>query len=221
MAGLDDLRKALLSERETGKLLQISPEFFDRARETLHALRENVQESEDPFSDDIQKTILETRSIEQTLSDLFAIRTGKILSLAQSHAQDHYIDREEIKRMIPSEREMFDRVSAAIGACHDLLVRGSAGAGGLTSADTPAVPAEVRDETVAPEPEPITAIQDAPAAPAAQPCTLVRVLSDMDAFMGVDGRTYDLLKGDIVTLPERNAEVLVERNIALNMNVCK
>jgi DNA replication factor GINS len=43
----------------------------------------------------------------------------------------------------------------------------------------------------------------------------------MDAFMGIDGMTYTLEKGDIVMLPERNAEVLVERNIALNMNVGK
>ena len=53
------------------------------------------------------------------------------------------------------------------------------------------------------------------------PCILVRVLEDMDSFMGVDGRIYTLLKGDIVTLPERNAAVLSERNIVLNMNLCK
>jgi DNA replication factor GINS len=39
----------------------------------------------------------------------------------------------------------------------------------------------------------------------------------MDAFMGVDGKTYTLEKGDIIMLPERNAEVLVERNIALTL----
>jgi len=50
---------------------------------------------------------------------------------------------------------------------------------------------------------------------------LVRVLQDMDTFMGVDGRVYTLSKGDIVTLPERNAAVLTERNIVLNINLCK
>jgi len=37
----------------------------------------------------------------------------------------------------------------------------------------------------------------------------------------VDGRIYTLSKGDIVTLPERNAAVLYERNIVLNINLCK
>ena len=49
----------------------------------------------------------------------------------------------------------------------------------------------------------------------------LRVLEDMESFMGVDGRIYALSKGDIVTLPERNAAVLSERNIVLNMNLCK
>jgi DNA replication factor GINS len=52
-------------------------------------------------------------------------------------------------------------------------------------------------------------------------CVLVRVLEDMESFMGIDGRIYTLSKGDIVTLPERNAAVLSERNIVLNMNLCK
>jgi DNA replication factor GINS len=43
----------------------------------------------------------------------------------------------------------------------------------------------------------------------------------MEAFMGVDGRIYALAKGDIVTMPERNAEVLAGRNIVLNMNLSK
>jgi DNA replication factor GINS len=55
------------------------------------------------------------------------------------------------------------------------------------------------------------------------PYTLVRVLGEMDTFMGVDGRIYTLTKGDIVTLPERNASVLSDRNIvvALTLPTCK
>jgi len=51
----------------------------------------------------------------------------------------------------------------------------------------------------------------------------VRVLQDMDTFMGVDGRIYSLAKGDIVTLPERNASVLSDRNIVIGITLpsCK
>jgi DNA replication factor GINS len=217
MVGLDDLRKALLSEREAGKLIPIGPDFFERTHTTLHALRERVQASEDPFSDDVQKLILETKSIEQTLFDLFTIRVGKIVSLAESQAKGQYIDREEIKRMISPELEMFERISAAISACQRRLVRDREQA---TLPLEPEVPPQE-----APERSPVPAGESFPARPApvspAPAYALVRVLADMDAFMGVDGKTYDLERGDIVTLPERNAEVLVERNIALNMNLSK
>jgi DNA replication factor GINS len=217
MVGLDDLRKALLSEREAGKLTPLGPDFFERTHTTLHAIRERVQASEDPFSDDVQKLILETKSIEQTLFDLFTIRVGKIVSLAESQAKGQYIDREEIKRMISPELEMFERISAAISACQRRLVRDR------EQATLPLEPEVPPHE--APERSPVPAGESFPARPApvspAPAYALVRVLADMDAFMGVDGKTYDLERGDIVTLPERNAEVLVERNIALNMNLSK
>jgi DNA replication factor GINS len=46
---------------------------------------------------------------------------------------------------------------------------------------------------------------------------MVRIVSDMEPFMGVDGRIYHLKAEDVVTLPERNAGVLIDRNIALNI----
>lgn len=218
MAGLDELRKALLSERETGRLLQIAPDYFDRAKINLQALREKVQSSEDPFSDDVQKMILETKSIEQTLVDLFAIRAGKILSLAEGRAQGLFIDREEVKRMIPAEREMFDRISESISTCREALVQ----VGSPLHIPVPAEPAGPSPAVPGPAGDPNEARGGQPGPLTAAPAyALVRVLSDLDPFMGVDGMTYALGKGDIVMLPERNAEVLVGRNIALNINVGK
>jgi DNA replication factor GINS len=45
----------------------------------------------------------------------------------------------------------------------------------------------------------------------------VRILQEIDPFVGMDGRIYALRKEDVVTLPAWNADVLVERNIALNI----
>lgn len=44
--------------------------------------------------------------------------------------------------------------------------------------------------------------------------TTVRVTSDVGEIFGVDERTYDLESEDVVTLPEANAEPLVERGAA-------
>jgi DNA replication factor GINS len=36
----------------------------------------------------------------------------------------------------------------------------------------------------------------------------------MEPFMGVDGRIYHLKAEDVVTLPSKNAGVLIDRNMA-------
>ncbi len=215
MTGLEDLRKVLLSEREAGRLTQIQKDLFEKTHAAVSSLLEKVYAIEDPFSDEARARIEETMSIRETAYDIVVLRTKKILALAESQAQGNHIERDELKRMVPPEREMFERISGAIGTCQGALlsqIRQS------LPADHEAVPAIGQDQAIPQGPVPAAS----PATPLQSPtCSLVRVLADMDAFMGVDGRIYTLAKGDIVTLPERNAEVLVERNIALNMNLSK
>jgi DNA replication factor GINS len=221
--GLDDLRNILLSERETGKLVSIVPDIFDRTHTEIAALLVKVYAIEDPLSEEARTLIEETMAVRETMQDLFSIRSRKILALTIMHAEGNYYDREEVKRMIPAEHEMFDRITAAIEACQEVL---------LNNARQPIIPATtvsisegndaVHEEDFGGEelPEPLSAPSTSQPS-LSPPYMLVRVLEDMESFMGVDGRIYTLLKGDIVTLPERNAAVLNDRNIVLNMNLCK
>jgi len=235
---LDDLRSILLSERETGRLTSVAPDIFEKGHAELAAITKKVYAFDDPFSDDARSLIDETLSIRETLQDLFAIRSRKILALTIMHAEGNYYDREEVKRMIPAEREMFDAATASIEKCQGILLynkpRSNIHAPLIT---TPAViAADTSEDDGMGESLPETmdqGEQDLPAAAGsvaqaagipsilAHPCTLVRVLENMESFMGVDGRIYTLSKGDIVTLPERNAAVLSERNIVLNIQICK
>lgn len=225
MMGLDDLRSILLSERETGKLVSIPPDIFDRTHEEMAALLEKVYAIEDPLSEEARTLIEETMAIRETLQDLFAIRSRKIIALTVMHAEGNYYDREEVKRMILPEHEMFDRITAGIEACQQVLLHNAKRP--IVPVVTAAVPVSDQDEgyeeeSGSGEGEPEQKPVPAPAQPSlSPPYMLVRVLEDMDSFMGVDGRIYTLLKGDIVTLPERNAAVLNDRNIVLNMNLCK
>ena len=120
--GIDDLRSILLSERETGKLIQIVPDIFDKTHVGIATLLEKIYAIEDPLSDEARVLIEETIAIKETLHELFAIRSRKILALTIMHAEGNYYDREEVKRMIPPEREMFDRTTAAIEACQGTLL---------------------------------------------------------------------------------------------------
>jgi DNA replication factor GINS len=213
MIGLDDLRKVVLSERETGRLTQVPQDLFERARAAVSSLLAKIYAIEDPLSDEARTLIEETVSIRETARDIFVIRSKKILALAEAQAEGSHIYRDEIKKMIPQEQEMFDRISGAVGTCQGALLGTAAPS---LSVQHDAVPAAAEDYGPAPAPA-----AQSPQPALSPPYTVVRVLADMEAFMGVDGRIYALAKGDIVTMPERNAEVLAGRNIVLNMNLSK
>jgi len=220
--GLDDLRSILLSERETGRLTVVAPDIFNRGYAELAKLINNVYDFEDPLSEEARSLIEETLAIKETLQELFAIRSRKILGLTILHAEGNYYDREEVKRMIPAEKEMFDTVTASIESCKSILLHT------VPHRQKTIVEPEI-EESDEPEPGQVENRSEPPGIyttpepkmPLYPPCVLVRVLEDMDSFMGIDGRIYTLSKGDILTLPERNATVLSERNIVLNMNLCK
>ena len=219
---LDDLRSILLSERETGRLIAVAPDLFDRGHAELASLISKVYAFEDPLSEEARSFIEETLAIKETLRELFAIRSRKILALTIMHAEGNYYDREEVKRMIPVEKEMFETVTSSIEQCKGILLHNVphyAKSTGIADTDTGVKPGSEQDEDLGDA----TVLYATPevSASLSPPCVLVRVLEDMESFMGVDGRIYTLSKGDIVTLPERNAAVLSERNIVLNMNLCK
>ena len=197
---LDDLRSILLSERETGRLTAVAPDIFEKGHAELATITKKVYASEDPFSDEARALIDETLSIRETIQDLFAIRSRKILALTIMHAEGSYYDREEVKRMIPAEKEMFGQMTASIEQCQGILLHNIP-----HSLNAPRHAVPVADAGSS-GPEPFE--EEEPD-------------EGMDSFMGVDGRIYTLAKGDIVTLPERNAAVLSERNIVLNINLCK
>lgn len=198
---LDELRTILISERETGRLLSLPPELYPSTGTDLDGLLSEVYASEDPFSEKARILIERVGSIRETLQDLFLLRVEKILALARNQEEGHYIDREELKRMLPEERELFDSIVLAIGQSRCRLLPASHGPrAGLPAAEKGGSCEEILEEAAAP-PEYV----------------LSRVLADMEPFMGVDGRIYQLQHEDIVTLPSRNAEVLCERSIVLSL----
>jgi DNA replication factor GINS len=201
---LDDLRIIILNERESGRLSEVPPTLYDEIRGHLSSLQEKVYSESDPLSDQAQTLIEEVKAMREIVRDIFRIRSRKILSLAIVQVEAEATEREELKKMLPAEREMFDGIVRE-------LEKGKAALSGQVPRAAPgaAVPAAGENIEMAGIPEPARQPDEA--------MVLVRVISDMEPFMGVDGRIYHLKAEDVVTLPERNAGVLIDRNIALNI----
>ncbi len=201
---LDELRIILLSERESGRLVQIPQDLFSSAKKNLDELYTELHDHSDPFSDEAQVLIQRITAIRETLLDIFHIRAEKILSLARTREDGHHIDRDEFKRLLPEEKEMCDLVVQALGQARCRLVEG-------ITPPTHAPPSSGEKAPCAP-------VTGSNGVPPASHFVVSRVLQDVEPFLGVDGRIYDLRREDIVTLPGRNADVLCERNIVLNIN---
>ena len=215
---LEKLRQMLLDMQHTGRLSHIEPGLYEDARAYVEKLKADYYSLKNPLESRAGSLLIEEiGSVTDTVQEIFSVRTRQILDLAFQQMEGQYFDKEEARKMLPAERAMYEQIVDAIEGCRETLVHGvECPFGSEGAADTGRI-----DEG---EEAPAVTGQEVPAAaprPVQSPYALVHILSDMESFLGVDGRTYALERGDIVTLPENNADVLCERDIALNIRLNK
>ncbi len=112
---LDDLRIIILNERESGRLSEVPPTLYEEIRDHLTTLQEKVYSESDPLSDQAQTLIEEVKAMREIVRDIFRIRSRKILSLALVQVEAEATERDELKKMLPAEREMFDGIVRELG----------------------------------------------------------------------------------------------------------
>ena len=203
---LDELRIIALDERESGKLSRISPDVIEQAGGRLRTLYEQAQSIDNFLTERTGELLSEIDSFEGTLEAIVDERFKKILKLSFADIGERVADKEELNKLLPEEREMFEKIRTAIRTCRaELIVTGR------RPEEAPVLVSSVSEARSE------SAVGEGGAGDAEY--TLIRVLDDIDSFMGVDGQVYTLRREDVVTIPQQNAEVLFERNIALNINV--
>ena len=214
---LEKLRQTLLDMHHSGRLPEIEPGLYGGARTHIEKLKADYYSLQNPLESRAGSLLIEEiGSVTETVHEIFSIRTRQILDLAFQQIEGQYFDREEARRMLPAERVMYGQIIDAIEECREALIRGEESSLRSSSAAT-TVDALIESDL------PAETERSTPAAPhpAPSPYALVHIRSDVESFMGVDGRVYILKQGDIVTLPENNADILCERDIALNIRLNK
>ncbi|MCK9297993.1 DNA replication complex GINS family protein [Methanoculleus sp. YWC-01] len=214
---LEKLRQMLLDMQHTGRLSHIEPGLYEDARAYIEKLKADYYGLKNPLESRAGSLLIEEiGSVTETVQEIFSVRTRQILDLAFQQMEGQYFDKEEARKMLPAERAMYEQIVDAIEGCRETLVHGVEcpfGGEGAAAIDR----IDQADEALGPEGPAAAAAPQ----PVQSPYALVHILSEMESFMGVDGRTYALGRGDIVTLPENNADVLCERDIALNIRLNK
>ena len=218
---LERLRQTLLEMHHSGRLSDIEPALYEGARAYVEKLKADYYGLKNPLESRAGSLIIEEiGSVTETVQEIFSIRTRQILGLAFQQMEGQYFDKEEARKMLPAEREMYGRIIDAIEGCRETLVHG-----GEYTFSSGGAAAALRDNDEVDDEAPEASGSERPGAPASRPIqspyAILHIRSDMESFMGVDGRTYVLKQGDIVTLPENNADVLCEHDIALNIRLNK
>jgi DNA replication factor GINS len=217
---LEKLRQMLLDMHHSGRLSYIEPGLYEDARAYVEKLKADYYGLKNPLESRAGSLLIEEiGSVTDTVQEIFSVRTRQILDLAFQQMEGQYFDKEEARKMLPAERAMYEQIVDAIEACRETLVHGvECPFGGEGAAVAGRIDGAEEAPAVSGPEVPAVA---AASRPVQSPYALVHILSDMESFMGVDGRTYALERGDIVTLPENNADVLCERDIALNIRLNK
>ncbi|MDK2989902.1 MAG: replication factor [Methanoculleus sp.] len=216
---LEKLRQMLLDMHHSGRLSHIEPGLYEDARAYVEKLKADYYGLKNPLESRAGSLLIEEiGSVTDTVQEIFSVRTRQILDLAFQQMEGQYFDKEEARKMLPAERAMYEQIVDAIEGCRETLVHGVECPFGADGAAAVGRMDGVDEAPEAPGPE---GSEAAHRRPVQSPYALVHILSNMESFMGVDGRTYALERGDIVTLPENNADVLCERDIALNIRLNK
>ena len=202
---LDDLSSKLALERESDRLQELDPSFYDQVAAYIRRLEQARQEAADykeaGMVDD------EIKNARILIEGVFDRRMSKIILYASIYAAGTRI---AVEGLTGPERTVFDALVAALEQGRtEILVPALAAPGapkpaknilgGITTKEQPS------ESVSAPE--------------AGTEVMTVKVLQDVPKFVGVDGRQYQLSGEDVVVLPKANALVLCNKNVAIPLQI--
>jgi DNA replication factor GINS len=182
----------------------------------LERLRQLAREeaAKDPMSTTATLLQNELKNTMRLAQDIVSLRLRKMANRAVDSLEGGKVD---LRSLTPTEKDVYADLARILAAAHGQMMPGRGGSSRETP--RPAAPAPSPGPESAPAPSIDGDPPDASTPPpvvedGAEVKALIHVLEDVPSFAGEGGRTYSLKRGDMVTLPDRLAEVLVGRGMA-------
>jgi DNA replication initiation complex subunit (GINS family) len=211
------LQELLRSERRSNRITPVPPGFWNQLQGFLRAVEDEFRDAQrdDPFS---KKAIMLTDRIKNArhaAENVWALRERKLAMLALAHAKDGG----QPDGLTTREANLYDKLLRSLQENRVEIF----GATRLPPAKVKRAeissrnePGEAPEPAFVPEPEPEEE-EFAPTVPADKPdeeMVTIRATSDIPPFVGPDMETYLLKQGDLATVPEGIANLLVRRQKA-------
>lgn len=205
----ETLSKAEALERKQPRLAPFDPTFWDRCQTYLQTLESSVRREQErnPSSRKIALLQDELRNANRKVESVWEARERKLTLQALKNSRFEGAPAPE--NSTKAEQGLHQELMQAFRKNVPRLVQ---------SLEKPSdvVPRAAPAAAPAPAPAPTVAMPaPSPSVPATTPKSsaeliTVRALMDVPPFMGLDGKTYRLKKGDVLTLPRRMVELLAK-----------
>lgn len=230
--------KEILRSESSSSLRSLSPDFFESVAKYIRELEDEIRLINNPRSVESRMLEDELQSAITDIEVIFLRRIKKITTRATSNAFSKKSPSQDMDKLLPAEKKIYDSVLSAINSARGELLEpilnpemppsrcvpsrenASMGVamqehvhGEKSDRSTP----EALERTEA-ERTQETPCESIPAVIGKsninEEFVVVRILKDIPTFKALDNRNYALRAEDVVVLPTLNAQGLVKRNVA-------
>lgn len=188
MVNLEILRDVLRKERRVDELIELDNDFYSKAGKYIQDLEKHIKNEENENKELMLKD--EKESSIKMAQKLFERRMGKIIRLASLNARGLEINED---KMTNEENDMFKSLTKELNKGREIVKEK------IFSRKE-----KIKNEGTSRE-ENFNNSE--------KPLTVVKVLENFPKFVGSDERSYNLSKEDIISLPQEDSNILIERGI--------
>ncbi|AGB48670.1 hypothetical protein Metho_0400 [Methanomethylovorans hollandica DSM 15978] len=229
--------KDILRSESSSSLRSLSSDFYENVAKYIRELEDEIRLINNPRSVESRMLEDELQSAITDIEVIFLRRIKKITTRATSNAFSKKSPNQDMDKLLPAEKKIYDSVLSAINSARGELLepilnpevlsssicipsRESASInvalqkhvhGGNSNPST----LEVTERTERAQGIPEESIPDVIGkSNINEEFVVVRILKEIPTFKALDNRNYALRAEDIVVLPTLNAQGLVKRNVA-------
>lgn len=203
------LRKIQQAEKNSPQITQIKRGFYDEVISFLHQLEKRLETEKKP-----QKQMLlaeECQNIEKIIRNIYEQREKKIMLAAIAKARG---GNPSVKTLLPEEKTFFNDLYQDIVLFRKQIF--------LNIDDSDEERIEQKSSSTAsseivPEKKQ-TDSKEKQKKLQQNTHPVLRIVEDIGSFVGTDNNTYTLHKGDIISLPDDMATMLLNKKAAIRVN---
>ncbi|MBP1909843.1 hypothetical protein [Methanolobus bombayensis] len=222
--------KNVLRDEGSSTLKSLHPEFYKDVEKYLKELEEEIFKIDNPRSVESKMLDNELQSAITDIEVIFIRRIRKIISYATNNAFSSMPPSQDMSKLLPEEKKVYDAVLSAINSARSELLVPILDPQAAGSKDKK----EASEEKKVEAKEEITGADhdespenmdtDMPSEDSSKDeigksninkeFVVVRILEDLPTFKAMDNRNYTLHAEDVIVLPALNAKGLIKRNVA-------